>query len=209
MGSDRARVTYDPKQQYRSVVMQQGRVTLEADWNEPAQIASESLRKETLDIVGPCGTPDDGYKVVLTPTPTNPPFDFYIKSGTMYVGGLRVYLFDPVQYSNQPDWRDNAGDPAWVDLSSFRGSPAPLEEFVYLYLREQEISAVEDPDLKDVALGGPDTTQRTRVLQRFVRLACQGNSCTSAQAVANAHWQTEGLYFDSSTMRLNSSVSRG
>ena len=63
MGSDRARVTYDPRQQYRSVVMQQGRLTLEADWNEAFQINNESLRKESLDFVGPCGTPDDGYAV--------------------------------------------------------------------------------------------------------------------------------------------------
>ena len=64
MGSDRARITYDPKQQCRSVVMQQGRVTLEADWNEASQIIGEELRRETLDFVGPCGTPDNGYLVV-------------------------------------------------------------------------------------------------------------------------------------------------
>ena len=30
MGADKARVSYDDKQEYRSVVIQQGRVTLEA-----------------------------------------------------------------------------------------------------------------------------------------------------------------------------------
>ena len=63
MGSDRARVSYDEKQQYRSVVMQQGRVTLEADWNEAQQISTEETRKEALDFVGPAGTPDDGYRI--------------------------------------------------------------------------------------------------------------------------------------------------
>lgn len=204
MGSDRARVTYDPEQQFRSVVMQQGRVTLEADWNEAAQIASEELRHETLDIVGPCGTPDDGYEVLLTPT--SPPYDFSIGSGTMYVGGVRAYLFAPVPYSNQPDWRDyGPDDPDWVDLASFAGSPAssPIDEFVYLYLREQEVSAVEDQDLKDVALGGPDTAQRTRLLQRFVRVESSGADCTSGLAAAQAKWETEGLTFDPATMRLN------
>ena len=205
MGSDRARVTYDPKQQYRSVVMQQGRVTLEADWNEAAQITNEEIRKEALDFVGPCGTPDDGYRVVVLSVPTNPPFDFFIRSGTMYVGGMRVHLYDPVQYSNQPDWRDyGPEDPDWVDLSSFTASPAifPTNEFVYLYLREQEISAVEVPDLKDVALGGPDTAQRTRLLQRFVRVSSQGKDCVSGLTAAQAKWQTEGLFFDPDTMRL-------
>jgi hypothetical protein len=206
MGSDRARVTYDPKQQYRSVVMQQGRVTLEADWNEAGQITNEEIRKEALDFVGPCGTPDDGYKVVLTSaSPTNLPFDFYIRSGTMYVGGIRAYLYDPVQYSNQPDWRDyGPEDPDWVDPASFTASPSisPINEFIYLLLREQEVSAVEDPDLKDVALGGPDTAQRTRLLQRFVRIASQGTDCVSGLAAAQAKWQSEGLFFDPDTMRL-------
>jgi hypothetical protein len=204
MGSDRARVSYDPNQQYRSVVMQQGRVTLEADWNEAQQISSEELRSETLDIVGPCGTPDDGYKVVLQNQPTHPPFDFYIGGGIMYVGGLRVELPDPVQYSNQPDWLDyGPEDPDWVGISTlFRHRPT--DEFVYLLLREQEVSAVEDPDLKDVALGGPDTAQRTRLLQRFVRLSTNGATCAAGLQSAQTKWRSEGLWFNPDDMRLNS-----
>jgi uncharacterized protein DUF6519 len=204
MGSDRARVTYDRKQQYRSVVMQQGRVTLEADWNEAGQITNEEIRREALDFVGPCGTPDDGYLVVPA---TSVPFDFSIQPGTMYVGGMRAHLLGPVQYSNQPDWRDyDPEDPFWVDLAGFTSSPpiSPKDEFVYLYLREQEISAVEDPDLRDVALGGPDTAQRTRLLQRFVRTASSGTDCLSGLASAEAMWKTQGLFFDPDSMRLRS-----
>ena len=201
MGSDRARATYDPRQQYRSVVMQQGRVTLEADWNEGQQIFTEEMRKEALDFVGPSGTPDDGYGIVLPARPTNPPFDFSIGPGIMYVGGVRAQLDQPVQYSNQPDWLDHGpDDPDWVDLPTL--SAHPIDEFVYLLLREQEVSAVEDPDLKDVALGGPDTAQRTRLLQRFVRIASQGASCDAGLAAAETKWATEGLRFDPANMRL-------
>ena len=63
---------------------------------------------------------------------------------------------------------------------------------------------MEDSDLKDVALGGPDTAQRIRLLQRFVRLASQGTDCVAGLAAAQAKWQTEGLFFDPGTMRLNS-----
>ena len=204
MGSDRARNTYDPKQQYRSVVMQQGRVTLEADWNEAQQIAEEEMRREMLDIVGPAGTSDDGYRVVIPPLTVSHRFDFAVQKGSMYVGGLRTWLGDPVFYSNQPDWRDfGPEDPDWVDVNSFLKGP-PAHEFVYLLLREQEVSAVEDPHLQDVALGGPDTAQRTRLLQRFVRLPSMAADCASGLAAAQAHWLTEGLSFDAEDMRLHS-----
>jgi len=207
MGSDRARVSYDPKQQYRSVVMQQGRVTLEADWNEASQIASEALRRETLDFVGPCGTPDDGYEILLNSSPSYP-YDFTIQPGTMYVGGMRVHLLEAVDYANQPDWQDTGPeDPYWVSLSSLPGSPPVIDEFVYLYLREQEVSAVEDQDLKDVALGGPDTAQRTRLMQRFVRVPCDGTTCASGLSAAEAQWAHQGLTFDPGTMRLEPSSS--
>ena len=48
MGSDRARVSYDANQQYRAVVAQQGRVTLEADWNEAS--TNEAIRT-TKDVI--------------------------------------------------------------------------------------------------------------------------------------------------------------
>lgn len=204
MGSDRARVSFDPKQQYRSVVMQQGRVTLEADWNEAQRITGEELRKETLDIIGPSGTPDDGYLVVVPATPTAPLFDFSVNPGTMYVGGLRCTLPEAVTYSKQTEWLDGGPeDPDWVKLTALKSAPA-ANELVSLFLREQEVSAVEDPDLKDVALGGPDTAQRTRLVQRIVRTASKGGDCASGLAGAVSHWKQQGLEFDPATMRLYS-----
>src|SRR5215469_5231716 len=100
MGSDRARISYDESRQYRAVVMQQGRVNVEADWNEAWEIADEEVRKQILDIVGPSGTPDDGYRVGPATTP-NTLFDFSVGQGTMYVGGLRVFLPTPITYSSQ------------------------------------------------------------------------------------------------------------
>lgn len=217
MGSDRARVSYDPKQQYRSVVMQQGRVTLEADFNEELAIAGEELREETLDIVGPSGTPDNGYLITPLTPPSTPPFDFSVRPGTMYVGGLRVTTPPPapvaapagqtarlivgLRYSAQTDWLDYSDDTDWVDTSK---NP-PTNEFVYLFLREQEVSAVEDSDLKDVALGGPDTAQRTRLIQHIVRLS-DGQDCATGLLAARNKWKTEGLGFDPRTMQLVSTA---
>ena len=44
MTSDRARVTYDTSRRYHGVVAQQGRVSLEADWNEAQAITGEPSR---------------------------------------------------------------------------------------------------------------------------------------------------------------------
>ena len=61
MTSDRARVTYDPSRYYTGVIAQQGRVSLDADWNEAQAIGSEQLEARTLDLVGPLASPDQGY----------------------------------------------------------------------------------------------------------------------------------------------------
>src|SRR5271166_4295917 len=191
MPSDRDRFSYDDKQQYRSVVAQQGRVTVPADWNEAQEIFAEEQRREALDIVGPAGTPDDGYSIDIPPT--SPDFDFLVSSGTMYVGGERVFLPHQISYFTQPDWIDAP-----------KPDPEPVLEFIYLQLQEQEVSAVEDSNLKDVALGGPDTTQRTRILQHIVRTPTQARTCADALAQQLSAWLTQGLVFDPATMRLNS-----
>ena len=198
MGSDIARRTYDKSRQYRAVVMQQGRVTVEADWNEEWQIVNEEERKAALDIVGPSGTPDDGYHVMPI---AQAPFDFSVSKGTMYVGGMRVSLDNPVQYSQQLEWIDHQQDPAWLNPLDL-GKAKTRCEFIYLYLCEQEVSAVEDSVLREVALGGPDTAQRTRLVQRIVRVGTQAEVCSTALAQAVEQWAAKGLDFDPRTMRL-------
>jgi hypothetical protein len=201
MSSDRARISYDAGQLYRSVVMQQGRVTLEADWNEAQHIASEEAREEALDFVGPAGTPDDGYAISI-PGGLDP-FDFQIGPGTMYVGGERAFLPATIQYSAQPDWLDKANDPDFVPV----GEPQTGSDYVFLFLREQEVGAVEDFDLKDVALGGPDSAQRTRLIQHIERTPISASDCASAFDQMMTNWTSQGLTFDKPTMRLLSNAS--
>ena len=206
MGSDRARISYDKTQQYRAVVAQQGRVTLEADWNECQQIASEELREETLDFVGSSGTPDNGYEVIdykaIDPKKPSQPFDFATRAGTMYVGGVRAFSTKPIEYSNQLDWLDRVGDRDWVDPSN----TASASELVYLLLREQEVSAVEDSALLEKALGGPDTTQRLRLIQHIVRLKTNSANCSSGLDEAIKIWRERGLQLDRSTLQLLSAA---
>ena len=173
MAGDRARVSFDPSRKWRGLIAQQGRVTVEADWNEAATIDLERDRLQALDVVGPVGTPDHGYSVTAFPagaTAPATPGDLTIGPGTLYLGGERLDLDAAVTYSTQPDWLDHSTDPLWVQPA------ANGNELVYLLASEQEVSAVEDPALADVALGGPDTMQRQRILQHVVRQPSQAGT---------------------------------
>src|ERR1044071_8054723 len=203
MASDRARITYDEQRKYRSVVMQQGRVSLEADFNENVELENEVDRRVTLDVVGPTGTPDHGYGIGATLGSGNAR-EVWIGNGTMYVGGIRVSLpwrtFDspqmgPWSYESQPDWRHMP-----------QPDTTKQREIVWLELFEQEISAVEDRALREVALGGPDTAARLRIMQRIHRTAINADNCKDAFLELIWQWAKEGYEFDEKSMRKSGSA---
>jgi hypothetical protein len=167
VGTDRARISYDKTREYRSVVAQQGRVTLEADVNEEAVIAAEALRYETIDIIGPTGTPDNGYLVSVDAAG-----NLTVGSGIMYVGGWRMRFPQPVLVANQPEWIDQPPQP-WTQNEK-RGLYV-----IALLVTEQEVQAVEDQALREVALGGPDTAGRTRLMQHIVAVPTGDDTCAA------------------------------
>ena len=109
------------------------------------------------------------------------PGHFTIGKGTLYLGGERLDLDEQVHYSAQPDWLDHSTDPLWK-APGVRHERDARHELVYLLASEQEVSAVEDPALADVALGGPDTMQRLRILQHFVRCPSESGSCDGSRS---------------------------
>ena len=86
MTGDFSRNSQDPTKSYTGVLMQQGRVQVDADWNEQLALAQHRTDIETVDVIGPCGTPmgEDGFGISLTPAND----DFFIHPGRYYVGGL-------------------------------------------------------------------------------------------------------------------------
>ena len=184
MASDRARISFDPTRAYRSVLAQQGRVTLEADVNEAGAIALETLRLETLDIVGPTGTPDDGYAV--TPSGAG----LTVGAGIMYLGGWRLSLDQAVNLAKQPDWLDQPG----LKLAG--------DEVISLLVTEQSVCAVEDQALRDVALGGPDSAARLRLMQQVLATPIKGDTCADGAAAMGQLLTADGVTWDPDTLEL-------
>ncbi len=56
---DFSRLRFDSGKHYSAVHMQQGRVQLDADWNEQVDILNHRLRTEALDVIGQHGAPAD------------------------------------------------------------------------------------------------------------------------------------------------------
>jgi len=191
MAADLARITYDPTRQYRSVIAQQGRVTLEADNNEAATIATEALRLETIDLIGATGTPDDGYKVGSGTGPGG----VSIGPGVFYLGGWRLEFDAQIDLSSQPDWLDALTTPV-------SGSGNLL---VALLLTEQSVCAVEDQALREVALGGPDSAARMRLMQHFLRLSVSGDTCADGAAAIGKLLAADGVTVDA-TLQLQSAA---
>jgi hypothetical protein len=201
MTSDRARVTYDPSRHYTGVVAQQGRVSLEADWNEAQAIDGEQIEARTLDLIGPVASADDGYRVEAVLGDDGATGDLRVRCGTLYLGGQRLSAPHDLLCSGQQDsdWVDCAGDPLWREDRD----DAQPHELVYLLAREQEVGATEDHALRDVALGGPDTAQRLRILQRIIRRPTNAATWEDAWGqVIQQHWNHHGFRLDRDTRRL-------
>jgi len=159
--ADLSRWTFRPERHYSRVVVQQGRVSLDADANAQASIVLHYLRALAADLIGEFGGPSDNLGFVILPVGTQDP-TFTIGLGHYYVDGLLCEAGGqaPIDYYQQPDgYRQPDG----------YGAVPPLQDppyLVWLKVWERFISAAEDPDLREIALGpnGPDTAGRTKIV---------------------------------------------
>jgi len=177
MQADFSRTTFDPAKHFSAVLAQQGRVSLDADFNEQAAILLRQLRTAITDIVGPAGAPagDNGGFEVSAVTGRKPTEDLAISAGRMYVGGVLIENDTSTTYFNQPDGFLNADD---------EGDQLPRSGSFVLYLRvwERLVTAAQDPSIREVALGdpGPDTAARARTVWQVAAHAVTATSATGA-----------------------------
>ncbi|WP_054011681.1 DUF6519 domain-containing protein [Arthrobacter sp. ERGS1:01] len=164
MKGDFSRDTFDPRNHYTRVLLQQGRVHLDADFNEQSAIAVHRQRLLALDVIGPEGGPRDnaGFAVITDPAVAKAlgkklvPGDFLIGAGRYYVNGAMCQNPTALLYSEQPGYP--------FDDATTTDSLADLPNYtIYLDVWERHINAVEDPGLLEPALGGPDTATRARL----------------------------------------------
>jgi len=205
MKADLTRNTFHPFRHFTQVLMQQGRVQLDADWNEQAAILLRYLRSIAADIIGPHGGPSGnlGFRIVALPPATPPVADFAITAGHYYVDGvpfqpgqyLELYDSSPKPHSvivsiraatqssrslnltpdiNSIDWITNNKAILFARrILTYTTQPDyPVSDklttgnsyLVYLDVWERLITRVEDDRIREVALGGPDTAARTKLV---------------------------------------------
>jgi len=75
MSSDRSRLATRPDDAMLGIVAQQGRAILDRDINALQEGVLKRFAAETLDIVGPCGTPDNGF--AISAPDASPPAPFF------------------------------------------------------------------------------------------------------------------------------------
>jgi hypothetical protein len=151
MRGDFSRDTFDPVKRFSRVLQQQGRVHLDADSNEQAAIVLHYLRTLAADLIGPFAGPQgdgSGFKIADVSAE-----GFAIGRGRYYVDGI-LCENEPaaVRYESQPDL------PSPPELTVGTGY------LVYLDVWERHVTALEDDDIREKALGGPDTATRAKVV---------------------------------------------
>ncbi len=230
MRADLTRVSHDPTKAFSRVLMQQGRVQLDADWNEQAAILLRLLRRLAADVGGQAWTADGGFiPLQISDGPATDDVSFM--PGDLYVDGILVENFaTPVAVTLQPNAPNVLGVSPWtvddtpfivgqylqlsdpsqpanfvicritavdyaagqVTVDSTQGIPVadaniqaarlvtyktqpgllpPPALFVgegpvelYLDVWERLVTSAEDDTIREVALGGPDTAARTKVV---------------------------------------------
>jgi hypothetical protein len=155
MNGDFSRLTFDVEKPYSRVLMQQGRVLLDSDWNEQADIQAYYLRMLIADLFGPFGGPaaNCGF-AVSNPAKANNEWTVVLGGGHYYVDGIPIALnADPTR------------SPATVVPPTGVALVAPY--LVYLDVWEQHVTSLDDAGLRETALGLADTATRTKIVHQL------------------------------------------
>ena len=166
MKGDFSRLTFRPGKRYTSVRLQQGRVTLDSDWNEQAAIREHLERVRFEDVVGASAVPGGAGFAVTHDRDGS----LALSAGRIYVGGVACELDEHTQLERL------LRDPL-VPASG-------RSDLLFVDAWERHLTAVDDPELLDAALGGADTTTRLEVVWNIGVVEDVGRaSCSEAASL--------------------------
>lgn len=193
MKGDFSRDTFDPLKHFTRVLMQQGRVQLDSDWNEQTSLLWHFMRTFAADLIGPHGGPDDncGFQIIgslalraVEKTGLNDSAEKVEFSGGAVErfdsagagrGIPNNFMISRGRYYVGGMLCENERVVLYAPTQSARMREQPdflaaeLAEgdyLVYLDVSEQHVTAFEDDSIREVALGsqGPDTATRARAV---------------------------------------------
>jgi hypothetical protein len=150
MKTQRSRDSFRPDASYSGVYLQQGRMILDADWNELTDIQKSRLVTALRDAVAGGAPRVDGLRLVADPAGSS---NIRIQPGVLYVDGVPARLDGEglLEPDQQPDYPIQ---------SSFNAQSLRL----YADVWERTVTALERSELMDAALHGADTATRTRTM---------------------------------------------
>ena len=195
MYGDFSRLTFRPDKGFSAVLTQQGRVQLDADINEQAAISAYLERRLAADLIGrhagPIGAPVATAPItafeIISYDDKESPADLTIGAGRYYVDGILTSASKPVPLDPVPSgssstpgtgaqaggWTFWTQPDAWLDQKNDADRlPTEFPFLVYLMVYERFVTAVEDPDILETALGAtlPDTCGRAKVIWQVLPL---------------------------------------
>jgi hypothetical protein len=228
MHGDFSRSTFRREKQYAGVLKQQGRVELDADWNEQVDIAAYLDETSRRDIIGRSGVPKGTNGFRVADATHDGQVDFVLHPGRIYIDGVlcvadasstaaRVTGANQVEVADL--WLDDRmlAVGQWIELRApsvnavlrrrivaVQHAPLRLDlsgdslaalngiagvrlsrlityqtqpylairdgeltdghYLVYLHAWKRHVTALEDPVMREVALGGPDTATRLQTV---------------------------------------------
>ena len=172
MRGDFTRDSFNPSKGYTRVLMQQGRMQLDADWNEQTSILVSAIQGMMSDLIGLHAGPKGscGFAIIPAAEIANSgattqeqahlrdllkdPGDFLIGPGTYYVDGIRAVNAGYTRYSHQSS----------LQRAKPLSSTNHPYHLIYLDIWENPFSALQDASIREVGLNGADTAVRAGVV---------------------------------------------
>lgn len=211
---DISRYLNQPGKYYAGARLQQGRPLLDSDFNENAEAHSDDLRAALLDAIGPAASPDNGFlpalkvgdvvdaKLVRFGAFTRAfVLDYTLRPGAMYLGGVLWEQNDSESVIFQREFLQMGA------ATAPRAAIGEQRQLAYLRGWEQPVTAIEDGEILEPALGGADAATRVRRVRRVEVRGVQSTDCAAAfEEVLEDLGNGDTVSYDPATCELRSNA---